>query len=58
MKTSIPDHTSFNCIGCAITHDRYQPPGGIIEQTDTFLLHHDPEVLIPGFSIAYLTSSP
>jgi diadenosine tetraphosphate (Ap4A) HIT family hydrolase len=43
--------TQRECIGCAIVNGDLDPPGGIIDQTDTFVLHHDPEVLIPGFLI-------
>ena len=37
--------------GCAIVHGDIRPPGGILKETEHFLLHQDPEVPVPGFLI-------
>ena len=33
------------CIGCAIINKSLVPIGGIIKETESFILHHDPEVI-------------
>ena len=40
------------CLGCAIAAGEWAPPGGIIAETASFVLHQDPEVPIKGFLIA------
>ena len=40
-----------HCIGCSIAARTMIPPGGMIAQNDSFCLHQDPEVPIPGFLI-------
>ena len=40
-----------DCIGCALSEKRVIPPGGIICETESFLLHQDPEIPIKGFLI-------
>lgn len=39
------------CIGCALVDKSLVPIGGIIKETENFILHHDPEVPIKGFLI-------
>jgi len=39
------------CIGCAITNKTLIPIGGIIKETENFILIHDPEIPIKGFLI-------
>ncbi len=39
------------CIGCDITSGRIVPPGGMIAETEHFVLHQDPEVPIRAFFI-------
>ena len=39
------------CLGCAIGAGAYSPPGGLICETEHFVLHQDPEVLVRGFLI-------
>jgi len=39
------------CIGCALVNKTLIPIGGIIKETEKFILHHDPEVPIKGFLI-------
>ncbi len=39
------------CIGCSIGNGEIVPPGGIIADTENFVLHQDPEVPIRGFLI-------
>ena len=39
------------CIGCLIGSGEIIPPGGIITETENFVLHQDPEVPIKGFLI-------
>lgn len=39
------------CIGCSIGSGHMIPPGGIIFQTNNFILHQDPEIPIKGFLI-------
>jgi len=41
----------LNCIGCSIADGSYVPPGGIIRETENFMLHQDPEIPIKGFLI-------
>ena len=39
------------CIGCDIASGRIVPPGGMIAETEHFILHQDPEVPIRAFFI-------
>jgi len=41
----------FDCIGCALVNNSLIPIGGIIKETDNFILHQDPEIPIKGFLI-------
>jgi diadenosine tetraphosphate (Ap4A) HIT family hydrolase len=40
-----------DCIGCAIAVGEIIPPGGMICESEHFILHQDPEVPIRGFLI-------
>lgn len=40
-----------DCLGCDIGNKKIIPPGGIIYETDMFVVHQDPEVPICGFLI-------
>lgn len=40
-----------DCLGCAIGAGEYSPPGGLICETEHFVLHQDPEVPVRGFLI-------
>lgn len=40
------------CVGCSIAAGELTPPGGIIAETQNFILHQDPEIPIKGFLIA------
>jgi diadenosine tetraphosphate (Ap4A) HIT family hydrolase len=40
------------CLGCVIAAGELAPPGGLIAETASFVLHQDPEVPIKGFLIA------
>ena len=40
-----------DCIGCAIAAGEIAPPGGVICESEHFVLHQDPEVPIRGFLI-------
>ncbi len=39
------------CIGCAIAAGEISPPGGLICESEHFVLHQDPEVPVRGFLI-------
>jgi len=39
------------CIGCALADKSFVPIGGIIKETENFILHQDPEIPIKGFLI-------
>jgi len=39
------------CIGCALADKSLTPIGGIIKETESFILHQDPEIPIKGFLI-------
>jgi len=45
------DTFEIECIGCALVNKSLVPIGGIIKETQNFILHHDPEVPIKGFLI-------
>ncbi len=51
--TDILDRTwdSSACFGCALGCGEIPPPGGLIAETPSFILHQDPEVPIRGFLI-------
>jgi diadenosine tetraphosphate (Ap4A) HIT family hydrolase len=40
-----------DCIGCAIASKSIIPPGGLILETENFVIHQDPEIPIKGFMI-------
>lgn len=40
-----------NCLGCSIGNGEIIPPGGLIMETENFVLHQDPEVPLKGFLI-------
>lgn len=40
-----------DCIGCALAAKTFLPIGGIIKETENFILHQDPEIPIKGFLI-------
>jgi len=39
------------CVGCALGDKSLAPPGGILKETENFILHQDPLVPIKGFLI-------
>jgi len=41
----------IDCIGCALANNILVPVGGIIKETENFILHQDPEVPIKGFLV-------
>lgn len=41
----------YDCMGCALANHQITPPGGIIYETENFLINPDPEVPINGFLI-------
>ncbi|MDR2531638.1 MAG: HIT family hydrolase [Oscillospiraceae bacterium] len=45
------NYFKVECIGCALADKSLVPVGGIIKETENFILHHDPEVPIKGFLI-------
>ena len=51
-RTDILDNVfEVDCIGCALANKNLIPIGGIIKETDNFILHQDPEIPIKGFLI-------
>ena len=40
-----------DCLGCALGDKSLIPPGGIIAETEHFILHQDPLVPIKGFLV-------
>ncbi|MCL2194449.1 MAG: HIT family hydrolase [Oscillospiraceae bacterium] len=40
-----------DCIGCALVDGSVTPIGGIIKETENFILHQDPEVPLKGFLV-------
>lgn len=51
MKDFMGNELSFECLGCAIVKGEILPPGGILLETEDFLVHQDPLVPIDGFLI-------
>ncbi len=50
--TDILNHQyTCDCIGCAIAAGEIIPPGGVICESEHFILHQDPEVPVRGFLI-------
>jgi diadenosine tetraphosphate (Ap4A) HIT family hydrolase len=47
-------HWKVECMGCAIAQKEMEVPGGIIKETEHFILHQDPNNAIPGFLIIAL----
>lgn len=45
------DQAAHPCIGCEIAAGRITPPGGFVAETEHFVVHQDPEVLVPGFFV-------
>ncbi|MDR0473473.1 MAG: HIT domain-containing protein [Treponema sp.] len=41
----------INCMGCSIANGEMEVPGGIIYETENFIVHQDPNNPIPGFMI-------
>ena len=50
-KDKINKEFEAECIGCALASKSLIPIGGIIKETENFILHQDPEVPIKGFLI-------
>jgi len=50
-KDILGNDFDVECIGCALVNKTLVPIGGIIKETESFILHHDPEVPIKGFLI-------
>jgi diadenosine tetraphosphate (Ap4A) HIT family hydrolase len=40
-----------NCLGCDIGNSKIIPPGGLIYESRSFVMHQDPEIPIHGFLI-------
>ena len=51
IKDILDNEWQCNCIGCSIATGEVIPPGGIIRETENFILHQDPEIPIKGFLI-------
>lgn len=51
MITDLNKRRESDCIGCAIASKTYDPPGGLILETENFVLHQDPVIPIKGFMI-------
>jgi diadenosine tetraphosphate (Ap4A) HIT family hydrolase len=51
VKDILNKEWECHCIGCAIGSGDIIPPGGLIFETENFVLHQDPEVPIKGFLI-------
>jgi diadenosine tetraphosphate (Ap4A) HIT family hydrolase len=50
--TDMQNHPyTCDCIGCAIGAGEIIPPGGLICESEHFVLHQDPEVPVRGFLI-------
>ena len=50
-KDILNNEFEVECIGCALVDKTLIPIGGIIKETENFILHQDPEVPIKGFLI-------
>jgi diadenosine tetraphosphate (Ap4A) HIT family hydrolase len=50
-KGILNNEFEVDCIGCALANKSLIPIGGIIKETDNFILHQDPEIPIKGFLI-------
>jgi diadenosine tetraphosphate (Ap4A) HIT family hydrolase len=42
---------TYDCMGCAIADGSMQIPGGLIKQTEHFVVHQDPLIPLPGFLV-------
>ncbi|MBN2238962.1 MAG: hypothetical protein JW712_04245 [Dehalococcoidales bacterium] len=51
VKDFLGNEYSVECMGCAIGSGTMIPPGGVIKETGSFLLHQDPEIPVPGFIV-------
>lgn len=49
MKDFMNNEWNSECIGCEIGKGAIIPPGGIIKETENFLIQQDLEVPIKGF---------
>ena len=45
------DECSTDCVGCSIANGEMIIPGGILHESEFFLLHQDPETPIEGFFV-------
>ena len=50
-KDILNNEFEVECIGCALVNKILTPIGGIIKETENFILHQDPEIPIKGFLI-------
>jgi len=50
-KDILNNEFEVECIGCALANKNLVPVGGIIKETENFILHQDPEIPIKGFLI-------
>ena len=50
-KDILNNEYEVECIGCALGDKRLIPIGGIIQETERFILHQDPDIPIKGFLI-------
>ncbi|WP_461615033.1 HIT family protein [Clostridium sp. Marseille-QA1073] len=51
IKDILNKEWQCKCIGCSIALGEIMPPGGIIAETNNFILHQDPEIPIKAFLI-------
>lgn len=51
MQDFMGNELAFECLGCAIARGEILPPGGILIETEDYLVHQDPLVPIEGFLI-------
>jgi hypothetical protein len=42
---------NYECLGCSIHNKEIEIPGGIIFESDKFIVHQDPFIPLPGFLI-------
>lgn len=50
-KNFLGEKAEVKCVGCAIAEGEFSVPGGILLETEHFLLHQDPEYAIESFFI-------
>ena len=53
MKTKdfLGNEWDFTCMGCAISNQTMQVPGGFLRRTQYFCVHQDPLIPLPGFLV-------